>query len=62
MEMGHTDTKTTHHYLQFQIDEIKQYIPRLIPIIEAMSNIDKNVQDGNKKMGTQYSNVNKLHT
>jgi integrase len=60
MEMGHTDTKTTHHYLQFQIDEIRQYFPSLIPIIDAMSNIDNNVQDGNKKMGTQYSNVNKL--
>ena len=42
------------------MDEIKQYFPSLIPIIDAMSNIDKNVQDGNKKMGTQYSNVNKL--
>jgi hypothetical protein len=60
MEMGHTDTKTTHHYLQFQIDEIKQYFPSQIPIIDAMSNIDNNVQDGNKKMGTQYSNVYKL--
>ena len=61
MEMGHTDTKTTHHYLQFQQDEIKQYFPSLIPIIDAMSNIDKNVQDGNKKMGTQYPSFNKLY-
>ena len=48
------------HYLRFQPDEIKQYFPSLIPIIDNLANIDKNMQDGNKKMGTQYSNGSKL--
>ena len=62
MEMGHKNVTTTQHYLRFQPDELKQYFPSLIPIIDNLANIDKNVQDGNKKMGTQYSNVSKLYT
>ena len=57
MEMGHKNVTTTQHYLRFQQDEIKQYFPSLIPIIDNITN----VQDGNKKMGTQYLNVFKLH-
>ena len=34
--------------------------PSLILIIEYMANIEKNMQDGNKKMGTQYSNISNL--
>ena len=60
MEMGHKDTKTTHHYLNFQRDEIKQYFPSLIPIIESMENISKSASMVTKSMVTQYSNVNKL--
>ena len=62
MEMGHKSVTTTQHYLRFQLDELKDYFPSLIPIIDNLANIDKNVQDGNKKMGTQYSNVSKLYT
>jgi len=61
MEMGHKDTKTTHHYLRFQPDEIKQYFPSLIPIIESMENMPKSASMVTKSMVTQYPNVNKLH-
>ena len=60
MEMGHKDTKTTHHYLNFQRDEIKQYFPSLIPIIESMENMPKSASMVTKSMVTQYPNVNKL--
>ena len=60
MEMGHKDTKTTHHYLQFQPDEIKQYFPSLTPIIENMENVQKSSTMGTKTMGTIYSKDNKL--
>ena len=60
MEMGHKSTNTTLHYLRFQPDEIKQYFPSLIPIIENMENVQNNITMGTKSMGTQYSNVNKL--
>jgi site-specific recombinase XerD len=62
MEMGHKSVITTQHYLRFQLDELRDHFPSLVPIIDSMANIEKNMQDGNKKMGTQYSNVNKLHT
>ena len=60
MEMGHKNVTTTQHYIRFQQDEIRQYFPSLIPIIDNLANIDKNMQDGNKKMGTQYLNDDKL--
>ena len=60
MEMGHKDTKTTHHYLQFQPDEMKQYFPSLIPIIENMENVPKNSIRATKIRATIYSNVSKL--
>ena len=61
MEMGHKNVTTTQQYLRFQPDEIKQHFPSLIPIIESMENMPKNMQDGNKKMGTQYPSFNKLN-
>ena len=60
MEMGHKSVTTTQHYLKFQLDELKQYFPSLVPIIENLENVQINTQDGNKKMGTHYSKVNKL--
>ena len=62
MEMGHKSTNTTLHYLRFQPDEIKQYFPSLIPIIENMENMQKNSIRGTKIRGTIYSNVSKLST
>ena len=61
MEMGHKSTNTTLHYLRFQPDEIKQYFPSLIPIIEKMENMQKNSIRGTKIRGTIYLNVFKLH-
>ena len=58
--MGHKNVTTTQHYLKFQPDELKQYFPSLIPIIDDLTKVYGNVQNGNKKMGTQYSNVSKL--
>ena len=58
--MGHKNVTTTQHYLRFQPDELKQYFPSLIPIIDNLNKRDENVQNGNKKMRTQYSNVYKL--
>ena len=39
MEMGHKTTNTTFLYLRFQQDEIKKYLPSLIPTIESMENV-----------------------
>ena len=41
-------------------DEIKDHFPSLIPIIENMENMQKNVIRGTKSRGTIYSNDNKL--
>ena len=60
MEMGHKNTNTTLHYLNFQRDEIKQYFPSLIPIIESVENMPKSGTMVTKSMVTQYPNVNKL--
>ena len=62
MEMGHKSVTTTQHYLKFQLDELKDHFPSLIPIIENMENVQNNITMGTKSMGTKYSNVNKLHT
>ena len=59
-EMGHTNTQTTMQYLRFQLDELKDYFPSLIPIIENMENMQKNAIRGTKIRGTIYSNDNKL--
>ena len=42
------------------MEMIKSDFPSLAVIIGKMSNIEKNLQDENKKMGTIYSNVYKL--
>ena len=59
-EMGHKNVTTTQEYLRFQADEIKDHFPSLIPIIENMENMPKNVIRGTKGRGTLYSNVPKL--
>ena len=41
MEIGHKNVTTTQYYLKFQPDELKQYFPSLIPIIESMENMPK---------------------
>ena len=60
MEMGHKNVTTTQHYLRFQPDELKQYFPSLIPIIENTENMQKSSIRGTKIRGTVYSNVSKL--
>ena len=62
MEMGHKNVTTTQHYLRFQPDELKQYFPSLIPIIENTENMQKSSIRGTKIRGTVYSNVSKLYT
>ena len=42
--MGHKNVTTTQHYLRFQPDELKQYFPSLIPIIDNLNKRDENVQ------------------
>ena len=60
MEMGHKNVTTTQHYLRFQPDEIKQYFPSLIPIIENIENMQINSIRGTKIRGTISSNTTKL--
>ena len=60
MEMGHKSVTTTQHYLRFQLDELKDHFPSLIPIIESTENVQKNRLRGTKIRGTIYSNVSKL--
>ena len=60
MEMGHKNVTTTQHYLRFQPDELKQYFPSLISIIENTENMQKSSIRGTKIRGTVYSNVSKL--
>ena len=62
MEMGHKNVTTTQHYLRFQQDEIKQYFPSLIPIIDNVVNSEKNTIRATKGRGTIYPNVYKLST
>ena len=62
MEMGHKSVTTTQHYLRFQLDELKDYFPSLIPIIDSVVNSDKNTIRATKGRGTIYSNVTKLST
>ena len=61
-EMGHTNTQTTMGYLRFPLERRLDDFPSLREYIEQHQNMPINMQDGNKKMGTQYSNVNKLST
>ena len=59
-EMEYKNVTTTQRYLRFPIKMIKSDFPSLIPIIENMENIPKNVIRGTKGRGTLYSNVPKL--
>ena len=59
-EMGHTNTQTTMQYLRFPEQRRLDDFPSLRKYIEQRKKMPNNVQDGNKKMGTQYDNLNKL--
>ena len=59
--MGHKNITTTQHYLRFQQDEIKQYFPSLISIIDSLEKRAKSGSMVTKSMVTQYLNVFKLH-
>ena len=61
-KMGHTNTQTTMQYLRFPLQRRLDDFPSLTKYMPNNDNIPKNIQDGNKKMGTQYSNVSKLYT
>ena len=60
IEMGHKNITTTQQYLRFQLDELKDHFPSLLPIIENMENIQKSGTMVTKSMVTQYSKDNKL--
>ena len=53
-EMGHTNTQTTMQYLRFPLERRLDDFPSLKDYITNHNNMPKNMQDGNKKMGTQY--------
>ena len=59
-EMGHTNTQTTMQYLRFPLQRRLDDFPSLTKYMPNNDNMPKNMQDGNKKMGTQYSNIPKL--
>ena len=59
-EMGHSNTQTTRGYLRFPEQRRLDDFPSLREYIEQHQNMLINMQDGNKKMGTQYDNLNKL--
>ena len=42
MKMYHKNVATMQLYIWFQGDELKQYFPSLIPIIDSMGNVSKN--------------------
>ena len=58
--MGHTNTQTTMGYLRFPLERRLDDFPSLRDYIGQHQNMPINMQDGNKKMGTQYSNLSKL--
>jgi len=55
MKMYHKNVATKQLYIWFQADELKQYFPSLIPIIDSMGNVSKNGTMGTKSMGTTQS-------
>ena len=59
-EMGHSNVQTTMEYLRFPEQRRLDDFPSLRKYIEQRKKMPNNVQDGNKKMGTQYDNLNKL--
>ena len=59
-EMGHSNVQTTMEYLRFPLQRRLDDFPSLTKYMPNNDNMPKNMQDGNKKMGTQYSNIPKL--
>ena len=59
-EMGHSNPQTTMKYLRFPEQRRLDDFPSLKDYILNHKNMPKNMQDGNKKMGTQYSNIGNL--
>ena len=59
-EMGHSNPQTTMKYLRFPEQRRLDDFPSLREYILKHKNMPKNMQDGNKKMGTQYSNISNL--
>ena len=59
-EMGHSNPQTTMKYLRFPEQRKLDDFPSLREYILNHKNMPKNMQDGNKKMGTQYSNIANL--
>ena len=62
IEIGHKNVTSTQHYLKFPLDELRQYFPSLIPIIDNVVNSEKNTIRATKGRGTIYPNVYKLST
>ena len=60
--MGHKYVTTTQLYLRFQLDEIKDHFPSLVPIIENMENMQKSGSMVTKSMVTNSSKDLKLHS
>ena len=58
--MGHSNPQTTMGYLRFPEQRRLDDFPSLREYIEQRQNMPKNMQDGNKKMGTQYLNIPNL--
>ena len=59
-EMGHSNPQTTMRYLRFPEQRRLDDFPSLREYIFNHKNMPKNMQGGNKKMGTQYSNIANL--
>ena len=58
--MGHSNPQTTMKYLRFPEQRRLDDFPSLREYILKHKKMPKNMQDGNKKMGTQYSNISNL--
>ena len=59
-EMGHSNPQTTMRYLRFPEQRRLDDFPSLKDYILHHKNMPKKMQDGNNKMGTQYSNLSNL--
>ena len=59
-DMGHSNPQTTMGYLRFPQQRRLDDFPSLKDYITNQNNMPKNMQDGNKKMGTQYLNIPNL--
>ena len=59
-ELGHKSTNMTQRYLRFPEQRRLDDFPSLKDYILHHKNMPKKMQDGNNKMGTQYSNLSNL--